>query len=298
MEDSKKSKVLDVAMELFRKKGYASASMQDIAEACGMAKASIYKLFESKEALFTEAFVSCHRTLLEKAAELDRSSRLLGLSPEEKLRRRIELQLQYSVENHLFMIDFKDLPIKENDDFRFAWQKKKDAMLTWYKEMMLEVFGERIAPYCWDVVAIYRGIFNIYLNFVIQKAVSTPLSELAVFIVDRMNAIVQDLIRQSPRPIITDTVAYINALNPGDEAARQETSLELLQKMEQGIPSLGLPETARQEIAEIVGLLRAEIAKDEPRDALVRVLVSYLEAVPELRQGLRQLLWLYSNSPM
>jgi len=83
VEDSKKDKVLDVAMDLFRKKGYASASMQEIAEACGMAKASIYKIFDSKEDLFTAAFVACHRTLLEKVAELDRASRLLGLSPKE-----------------------------------------------------------------------------------------------------------------------------------------------------------------------------------------------------------------------
>jgi len=294
VEDSKKDKVLDVAMDLFRKKGYASASMQEIAEACGMAKASIYKIFDSKEDLFTAAFVACHRTLLEKVAELDRASRLLGLSPKEKLSRIIELQLAYSIENHLFTLDFKDLPIKDNENFRTAWQKKKKAMLVWNKAALLEAFGDSAEPYIWDAVAIYQGILSVYLNFVVQKVVSTPLAELATFIVDRMDAVARDLVRREPRPILNGKTAYFNALNPSDAEARHETALDFLRKLDETVRRLSLPDEAKDELSEVVGLLRKEISGEEANPAMIRVLAAYLDAVPELRADLRQLKFLLS----
>ncbi|WP_181152847.1 TetR/AcrR family transcriptional regulator [Paenibacillus sp. AR247] len=56
MEQIKKQQIINTAMRIFKEKGYFAASMQDIAEACGMAKGSIYKVFPSKEDLFTGVF--------------------------------------------------------------------------------------------------------------------------------------------------------------------------------------------------------------------------------------------------
>jgi AcrR family transcriptional regulator len=53
MKVTKEAIVLS-ACELFREKGYAGASMQDLATAVGLQKASLYARFPNKEALVTE----------------------------------------------------------------------------------------------------------------------------------------------------------------------------------------------------------------------------------------------------
>ncbi|MDQ0886641.1 AcrR family transcriptional regulator [Paenibacillus sp. V4I9] len=289
MEYSKKDKILDTAMDLFRKKGFSAASMQDIAEACGVAKASIYKFYPSKEDLFTVAFVACHQTLLEQASELDRSGMPPGLSPKEKLSRKIEFYLYYILENHSFMIDFHELPIMENEPFMEAQKKMKIAVLTWRKEMLIETFGERLEPYAWDAVLIFRGILHEYMNGVLRKVISLPIAELADFIVDRMDAIVQDLIRTAPKSIVGERIVSSNPLDRSDEAARKGTVRDFLAAMEERIQTLPLSEASRMELRDVVGLLRKEVLSEKPNLTLLRVLKAHLEAVPELRSYLRQL---------
>lgn len=50
----KKTDILLAARKLFSEKDFTSVSMQAIAEECKMSKASIYKLFQSKEDLLLE----------------------------------------------------------------------------------------------------------------------------------------------------------------------------------------------------------------------------------------------------
>lgn len=52
MMDEKKQLILQHAKDLFLTQGFQVISMDDIAKACGMGKASIYHYYESKDALF------------------------------------------------------------------------------------------------------------------------------------------------------------------------------------------------------------------------------------------------------
>lgn len=289
MKDLKKAKILEAAMDLFRNKGYTATSVQDIAEACGVAKASIYKFFTSKEDLFTATFIACHQTLLEQAAELDRSGMPLGLSPKEKISRKIEFYLYYILENHLFMIEFSAPPITENETFMEAQKKIKIALLTWRKEMLIEAFSEHLEPHVWDAVMIFQGILHEYTNGVLQKVISQPIPELADFIVDRMEAVVQDMIQTAPMPIIGEWIVHYNPLNRNDEETRKGTVREFLAAMEERIQTLPLQAASRTELIDVVGLLRTEVLSETPNRTLLRVLKAHLEAVPELRSYLRQL---------
>ena len=47
--DQKKEHIIEIGKELFIEKGYRNTSMQDIAEACNISKATLYKIFQSKE---------------------------------------------------------------------------------------------------------------------------------------------------------------------------------------------------------------------------------------------------------
>lgn len=294
MVDSKKDKILNTAIELFRSKGYSAASMQDIAEACGMAKASIYKFFATKEELFTAAFVACHQILLDQAAALDRGGARLSLTPKEKLRRKIEFQLQYTVENHLFMIDFRELPITTNEQFIAAWKRKKNALHTWRRELLIETYGNQIVPYIWDIVAIFRGIHVEYLTYVQQKVIALPMSELAAFIVDRLDALIDDFIRTAPKPVIDESNTHFNYLNPSDSPARQATIDQLMALMTVKIDELSKPSEVREELKKVTSMLNEACTRQASNPILIKVFTSYLDAIPELRPYLRQLNYLLS----
>lgn len=49
--NERREKILETASALFEKKGYKETKMADIAEACGIAKATMYEYFKSKEEL-------------------------------------------------------------------------------------------------------------------------------------------------------------------------------------------------------------------------------------------------------
>jgi TetR/AcrR family transcriptional repressor of nem operon len=52
-----KEEIVLKSLELFRKRGYHTTSMSDLAEACGLFKGSFYHYFSSKEALGKEVLV-------------------------------------------------------------------------------------------------------------------------------------------------------------------------------------------------------------------------------------------------
>lgn len=56
-----KEEILAVALKLFSDKGFYNVSMQEIAEQSEFSVGTLYKFFESKEALFAELIGSCAR---------------------------------------------------------------------------------------------------------------------------------------------------------------------------------------------------------------------------------------------
>lgn len=289
MEELKKHQILHVAMDIFKEKGYSSTSMQDIAETCRMAKGSIYKFFSSKEDLFTEAFEACHQIMFEQAHELDRVERQKGLSVKEKLQSIIAFELQYILENYFFMIEFKELPITDNEKFKSAWKKKRATLLNWHRDLLLEAYGDSITIYIWDVVTIFRGLRSAYLTYAIQKVLPISMEELAVFLVGRMDAVVIDMTRTKPNPVLNETTIYINHLNQIDTLTQHETVRDFLQSFELKIHQLQVAENLRKELLEVIVFLQKELDLEAPNKTLVHVFTTYLEAIPELRPYVRQL---------
>jgi len=114
-KEQKKADILNVAMQVFARKGVVKTKMIDIAEAAGIGKGTIYEYFKSKEEIFTEAynliFSSMESSLLESIRSID--------DPVEKLDRLVELSLQkIIVENAEFigvMMDFWAEGIRNKD---------------------------------------------------------------------------------------------------------------------------------------------------------------------------------------
>jgi AcrR family transcriptional regulator len=66
--EGRRKAILDAAMALFDRQGYASTTVDDVAAAAGISKGSVYNYFESKQDLFTQLF---NQAILQDEADVD-----------------------------------------------------------------------------------------------------------------------------------------------------------------------------------------------------------------------------------
>ncbi|MBI5653554.1 MAG: TetR/AcrR family transcriptional regulator [Chloroflexi bacterium] len=86
---TKDEQIFTEAVRIFREKGYHAASMQNIADAVGLRKASLYHYISSKEQLLSKIFEQSTGALTQQLEIIIASSD----SPTEKLRRAIQAHL-------------------------------------------------------------------------------------------------------------------------------------------------------------------------------------------------------------
>lgn len=138
---NRESEVIAAAIDLFWRKGYASTSVQDVADAVGVLKGSLYYYIDSKEDLLFRIFEESHR----QATEIIEEARALDASPIEQLdhyfRRYVQWYLEnvervslYSTEARHLTGERADAVAKQRQDYddfaRERIQAAKDAGLT------------------------------------------------------------------------------------------------------------------------------------------------------------------------
>jgi AcrR family transcriptional regulator len=87
--------IIEAAAEIFHRKGYSETSVQDIAEAVGILKGSLYYYIDSKEDLLFQMLLEVHegaKGIVEETAALD-------LPPLERLRAYVQRHVEYNARN-------------------------------------------------------------------------------------------------------------------------------------------------------------------------------------------------------
>jgi TetR/AcrR family transcriptional regulator, cholesterol catabolism regulator len=87
--------IIDAAAEIFHRKGYSETSVQDIAEAVGILKGSLYYYIDSKEDLLFQMLLEVH----EDAKGIVEETGALDASPLEKLRAYVQRHVEYNAQN-------------------------------------------------------------------------------------------------------------------------------------------------------------------------------------------------------
>jgi AcrR family transcriptional regulator len=107
--------MMDAALRLFARKGYAAASVQDVADAIGVLKGSVYHYIESKEDLLFRIFHEAHlqnEALMAEIAALD-------VEPQERLRAYLERTVLTTLKNiertTLYFRDWRHLTGKRRE---------------------------------------------------------------------------------------------------------------------------------------------------------------------------------------
>ncbi len=88
--DAVRLSILEAARELFTRYGYKKTTMEDIAQALGKGKSSLYYYFKNKEEIFQAVIDSEEEILFSKLRAVVDSE----LSPQEKMRKYVEVRME------------------------------------------------------------------------------------------------------------------------------------------------------------------------------------------------------------
>ena len=110
--------IIEAAAEIFHRKGYSETSVQDIADAVGILKGSLYYYIDSKEDLLFRMLLEVHedaKGIVEETAALD-------APPLERLRVYVRRHVEYNANNLAKIAVFYH-------DFALQTPKRKKAIL-------------------------------------------------------------------------------------------------------------------------------------------------------------------------
>jgi AcrR family transcriptional regulator len=118
--------ILAAAIQVFSQKGYAAASLQDVADAVGLLKGSLYHYISSKESLLYRIFQESHEEGSALMAAIDE----LGLSPDAKLREFVRrLTLFYAQNRERASLYFGEWRHLTGEDLETVMEQRRNFEL-------------------------------------------------------------------------------------------------------------------------------------------------------------------------
>lgn len=283
--DPKKQLIIETAISLFSQKGYYTTSVQEIAEQCGISKGSLYKYFPSKEELFIEVCEYYQHILFEKSRFVDIHQ---FASKREWLIEQISLQMEDFLERKDFlMMVFKEIGTQHNEKFQQLHRRMRAKFLYWQRERLLTAYGNVIEPYVWDLVISLQGMIKEYLLFLMSLPHHPPIKQVATYIAERLDTIIQDILQNEPTPVMTEAV--VRHFLPEDVffESRVEALNSILEELQERINQLK-DETMKQRMLSSLDLLQTELQAEQPRTYLIDALFTYLEKEESLTFHVKQ----------
>lgn len=118
--------ILAAAIQVFSQKGYAAASLQDVADAVGLLKGSLYHYISSKESLLFRIFQESH----EEGSALMAAVDDLGLPPDAKLREFVRrLTLFYEQNRERASLYFGEWRHLTGEDLQTVMKQRREFEL-------------------------------------------------------------------------------------------------------------------------------------------------------------------------
>ncbi len=136
--DQKKEHIIETGRDLFEKNGYHNTSMQDVAEACNISKATLYKLFRSKED-FSMAII-CYM-IEQMLCSIHRLMETPQTPPLEMLKRCIsERMTGFSARTHFINEFLSAQPAQQREKYFSYINKLSLDIFLLFQEIIMRAF--------------------------------------------------------------------------------------------------------------------------------------------------------------
>ncbi|WP_158232054.1 TetR/AcrR family transcriptional regulator [Sporosarcina sp. P16b] len=182
--------IIEKASELFAIKGFNATSIQDITDACGISKGSFYLSFKSKDSLLISIFEYFRDKLMDRMSGLNDSE----ITP----RKRLELFFSIQFEEIAKYSDFILMHMREqtnpiNDEMVSMVNDMRQKTYELQEKILLDVYGDEIKEYITDLFVLLSGFVKGYIEIIIFNKDALNYNDLASFIVDRTDSLVNGL---------------------------------------------------------------------------------------------------------
>lgn len=284
-----KEKILQSAIRLFAEKGYQATSIQDIADDCSIAKGSLYKHFGSKEELYISILEKRQQDMIDAVDRI----RKMQLPKRETYLEEIACQFDFYVEHGYYISrDHNELPPVNNDKIENVLSRMRRSMFLYYQDILTRQYGQAIEQWKWDATAMLSGLIREYTFHLLFGYMPIDKKELALFIAERMDDLVEGLRKRSGPSLLTDELMleYAQIDLKGLYASREGRREALIHKISSIIPDIAVPNQRKQELAEVTAMLQEESALEQPRRFLQLALLRDLQSESELSFYANQLL--------
>jgi len=167
-----RDEILEAAAQIFRQKGYHAASMQEIADAVKLQKASLYHHVNSKQDILL--------ALLDRALDLliEGMEKVLAmdLAPEEKLRQAMLVYLQIMLEERdlssVLLLEYRSL----EPEYRQRHIRRRDQYESLWRNLLIEGAEQGVFVVS-DVALVSRfllGVMNWTITWYREDGPLTP----------------------------------------------------------------------------------------------------------------------------
>ncbi|WP_322902883.1 helix-turn-helix domain-containing protein [Paenibacillus campi] len=282
---TKEQYIIEAAVRLFSEKGYTATSVDEIAKESGMAKASFYKFFQSKEDVLVATIVEHGRVIGEM---IERLYAATDQSPEQRLSSFIELQLNNVMESkiHSIMVSLHDKSILQNEKLLHACLQVEYNTNQWCTDCLNRIYGSEVDPYVYDIIFMVRALLMqfMFLPIIgIKPQISIDqLSQMLTRLVDQM---VTNMIQVQYQPIWNWQNVDMSPDRIEQSPVFQGILIhELLLGIKRTLPSLDIAEDERTELWQVLSSLEEEITRMERRSGLIRAMLEFLKSYNALNE--------------
>lgn len=265
----KKQKMMQAAIKLFSEKGYHATSMQEIANDAAVSKGLLYKYFDSKEDLLIDVFKCNHNNMVERAKYINFDT---SISARDKFKKMIKIEFEGILRNKdYFNLLTKSLLLEKNKNVQPFLMQVRAEMMSWHREMLLQVYGDEIKSNIWDAVMALQGMLKEYVGFIIQEEQKLVADQVATVIVENMDGVIAARIGKTPA-ITDESMQHFN-FQPKQETL---TVYEQLKQVFNHVKGQWVEVTDCKEITDTIQLFEQELEKNQPRIFLLKALFSFL----------------------
>ncbi|MCB6219959.1 TetR/AcrR family transcriptional regulator [Bacillus paralicheniformis] len=261
----KEEKIIKAGLHLFAKNGFASTTIQDIANECNISKGAFYLHFKSKEALL----LAIIKYYIDRTMENMKIIQQKNFPPKETFKEQIAYQFSESKEHRDFiLVMISEHSIPENSKIEEYFKNVSQKFHETYKNALSAAYGDIVKPYLSDLSVIVQGIVQSYQNLFIFNELDIDFYELADFIMKRIDDMIDGMVQNGEQPILAGRTYsyYRNAGNTADKHT-------ILRELEDAKRQPALPE----DILITLDVIEEELRKDSPRVPVLQGMLTNLE---------------------
>ncbi|MEX3913737.1 TetR/AcrR family transcriptional regulator [Bacillus paralicheniformis] len=261
----KEEKIIKAGLHLFAKNGFASTTIQDIANECNISKGAFYLHFKSKEALL----LAIIKYYIDRTMENMKIIQQKNFPPKETFKEQIAYQFSESKEHRDFiLVMISEHSIPENSKIEEYFKNVSQKFHETYQNALSAAYGDIVKPYLSDLSVIVQGIVQSYQNLFIFNELDIDFYELADFIMRRIDDMIDGMVQNGEQPILAGRTYsyYRNAGNTADKHT-------ILRELEDAKRQPALPE----DILITLDVIEEELKKDSPRIPVLQGMLTNLE---------------------